>query len=158
MGFGSSRDKREKERGSAPILGGALYAKRREDLKVELVLQKIAAGTRKGYDASWRKWCLYREAQGKGVFLECRSRTERLDDEDALMDYVVFLTGTMEAHHGSITQQIFAVRCADGRRLRRDRDGFCRHNLFRKGQCMGRRLIVGFWRSCASRWNKIWLC
>ena len=69
---------------------------------MEALLQKLAEGTRAGYEGGWRLWAAYRRAQ----------REERLRDEEALITFCVILSRGVGRTEGTIKQKLFAVRYA----------------------------------------------
>ena len=75
-------------------------------------MQRLSEGTRKGYSAGWEQWCLFRGMQNKDPWLEGRTREERLADEEALIEFVVFLAQVMQRGDGTLKQRLFAVRYA----------------------------------------------
>ena len=76
------------------------------------MLAKLSEGTRHGHEGGWRQWSAYRSARGRAPFLQGRDRAERLEDEDALIDYAAILGAVLKRTEGAIKQKLFAVRYA----------------------------------------------
>ena len=93
-------------------LGGSGYREWLEEQKMEALMQKLAEGTRNGYEVGWKQWVLFRREQGLQPFLTGGSRAQRQQDEDSLVTFAVFLARVMGRQTGTIKQRLFAVRYA----------------------------------------------
>ena len=76
----------------------------------ELVMAKLAQGTRHSYSTGWHQWTLFLKARGRDPVLLGKSAGERHDDEELLLDFIVHLALYMHRAAGTIQQRLFAVR------------------------------------------------
>ena len=110
VALGRAREGIRRER--KPVVGGPHYAEWLEEQKLEAMLQRLAEGTRLGYESGWRQWTSFRRLQNKGPVLESRDRAERTTDEDALITFSVYLARVLGRTEGTIRQKLFAIRYA----------------------------------------------
>ena len=78
----------------------------------EAVLSKLADSTRRAYGTGWKHWELFMSGTGVSPFLGGESRQERLEDEQWLIRFVVFLHEVMGRTAQGIRQRLSAVRYA----------------------------------------------
>ena len=78
----------------------------------EAVLSKLADSTRRAYGTGWKHWELFMSGTGVSPFLSGESRQERLEDEQWLIRFVVFLHEVMGRTAQGIRQRLSAVRYA----------------------------------------------
>ena len=78
----------------------------------EAVLSKLADSTRRAYGTGWKHWELFMSGTGVSPFLSGESRRERLEDEQWLVRFVVFLREVMGRTAQGIRQRLSAIRYA----------------------------------------------
>ena len=78
----------------------------------EAVLSKLADSTRRAYGTGWKHWELFMSGTGVSPFLSGESRQERLEDEQWLVRFVVFLHEVMGRTAQGIRQRLSAIRYA----------------------------------------------
>ena len=78
----------------------------------EAVLSKLADSTRRAYGTGWKHWELFMSGTGASPFLSGESRQERLEDEQWLIRFVVFLHEVMGRTAQGIRQRLSAIRYA----------------------------------------------
>ena len=76
------------------------------------MLSKLADSTRRAYGTGWKHWELFMSGTGVSPFLSGESRQERLEDEQWLICFVVFLHEVMGRTAQGIRQRLSAVRYA----------------------------------------------
>ena len=81
-------------------------------LATEAMLSKLAEGTRDTYRNGWRNWLLWRRLRGQSPYLQGETRDDRLEDEDDLIRFVVYLYQVMGRRATTIRQRLFAIRYA----------------------------------------------
>ena len=63
---------------SGPVqLGGVNYRSWMEEQKMEAMMQRIAEGTRSGYEVGWKQWVLFQKGKKASPLLEGGSRRQR---------------------------------------------------------------------------------
>ena len=107
--LGRSRDQLPAVQGR-PVLGGPDRARRLEELKTTYILNKLAHGTKLGYQKGWEQWQLFRAQQGKPLFLDGHTHVARRVDEEDLLAYIVHWAANMGKSDATIKQKLFAVR------------------------------------------------
>jgi hypothetical protein len=80
-----------------------------EQEKVRLVLGKLAEGTRRAYSTGWRWWSLFCAAREISP-LRMVSESNRSDEEDRFLDFVVHLASNGHRAPGTIKTHLSAVR------------------------------------------------
>merc|ERR1712159_195869 len=75
-----------------------------------MLMAKLSEGTRPSYQSHWKQWALFRGRAQKSPYLRGGGEAQRQSDEDALLDFIVFLAKLMQMRSGSITQRLFAIR------------------------------------------------
>ena len=83
-----------------------------DEVAQEAILSKLANSTRKSYGAGWKQWQLFLAPSGRDPFLSGESRSERLEDEQWLIRFVVFLHQKMGRTAHGIRQRLSGVRYA----------------------------------------------
>ena len=78
-------------------------------LATEAMLAKLAEGTRDTYRNGWRNWLLWRRLRGRSPYLQGETRDDRLEDEDDLIRFVVYLHQVMLRRATTICQRLFAT-------------------------------------------------
>ena len=78
----------------------------------EAVLSKLADSTRRAYGTGWKHWELFMSGTGVSPFLSGESSQERLEDEQWLVRFVVFLHEVMGRTAQGIRQRLSAIRYA----------------------------------------------
>ena len=78
----------------------------------EAVLSKLADSTRRAYGTGRKHWELFMSGTGVSPFLNGESRQERLEDEQWLIRFVVFLHEVMGRTAQGIRQRLSAIRYA----------------------------------------------
>ena len=91
-------------------MGGPDRARRLEELKTTYILNKLAHGTKLGYQKGWEQWQLFRAQQGKPLFLDGHTHVARRVDEEDLLAYIVHWAANMGKSDATIKQKLFAVR------------------------------------------------
>ena len=74
----------------------------------EAMLAKLAGATQRSYMTGWRQWRIFRLPGKKGPFLAGESRREKVDGEDDLMRFVIFMhrfLGEERAPYGRSSSQ-----------------------------------------------------
>ena len=124
---GSSKRSKPSERTEAerliqPVSKGATKAPnghlfqnslaRLDQTATEAVLAKLADSTRKVYASGWKQWALYNAGSQNPLFLDGEERSARIEDEQRLVRFVVFLHQVMGRSVGGIKQRLSAIRYA----------------------------------------------
>jgi hypothetical protein len=80
-----------------------------EQLKLQLILDKLAEGTKKSYSVGWRWWALFCRARGIEPFRWVDAVTKK-DEEERLLDFVLHLAEHGTKAVGTIKQYLSAIR------------------------------------------------
>ena len=83
-----------------------------DEVAQEAILSKLATSTRKSYGTGWKQWQLFLAPSGRDPFLVGESRSERLEDEQWLIRFVVFLHQKMGRTAQGIRQRLSGIRYA----------------------------------------------
>ena len=83
-----------------------------DDTAQEAILSKLADSTRRSYGAGWKQWQLFLASSGRDPFLSEETRAERLEDEQWLIRFVVFLRQRMGRTAQGIRQRLSGIRYA----------------------------------------------
>ena len=95
-----------------PLLAGTGYREWIEDQRTTVMMEKLAEGTRSGYQDAWRNWRVHRQCSKKSPLLIGDSRDDKLKDEDDLMGYAIFLSIVLLLRAGTAKPRLFAIRYA----------------------------------------------
>ena len=80
-----------------------------ERAKLQLVLDKLAEGTKKSYGVGWRWWALFCRARGASPLREVGPNNRR-EEEDLQMEFVIHAAVNGHKKVGTIRQYLSAVR------------------------------------------------
>ena len=81
-----------------------------EQRKTDILMAKLSEGTRPAYQGHWKSWVLFQYSQEKPLYLKGGNLDDVKNDEEVLLEYIVFLSRIMMMKTGSITQELFALR------------------------------------------------
>ena len=75
-----------------------------------LVLEAMSHGTGTSYTLGWNQWLSYCRLRGMSPFLEGTSRTERRQDEEEILYYIVYLGISMNRAASTVKTKLAALR------------------------------------------------
>ena len=93
--------------GTKPQIGGQHYARELAQVRLELIMGKLARGTRNGYSRAWRQWALFCKARHRDPYL---LGDDPKEEEELLLEFVAHWFKWFQRTEGTIKSKLMAVR------------------------------------------------